>query len=318
MAALFERGNDAVKINAPTDLDFHITDHGSDWLWAAFSLFAFCALLSIAFTLPKPKAERPFNHTTSFALIVISITYFTLASNLGWTDIRSEFNNITTSSQSVHPGVRQIFYARYVGWFLAFPAFLLNFAVFASVNWSITLFTIACQEVTVITLLIGSLISSSYKWGYFTFAAVSYLLVAYNLLFSFRRAAADSGIATKGAVLSVSYVLILLLYPVAWGLSEGGNVIQPDSEAVFYGVLDVAIFAVIGTGFLLASHGADFFERAIAGTESPFFHKNNTNQPTSPVAATKEAHLERHSGETATEHAQVSQHAAHQVAQESV
>lgn len=29
-----------------------------------------------------------------------------------------------------------------------------------------------------------------------------------------------------------------LLYPVAWGLCEGGNVIAPDSEAVFYGILD--------------------------------------------------------------------------------
>lgn len=30
-----------------------------------------------------------------------------------------------------------------------------------------------------------------------------------------------------------------LLYPIAWGVCEGGNVIPPDSEAVFYGVLDV-------------------------------------------------------------------------------
>lgn len=29
------------------------------------------------------------------------------------------------------------------------------------------------------------------------------------------------------------------LYPIAWGLSEGGNVIPSDSEAIFYGVLDL-------------------------------------------------------------------------------
>lgn len=29
------------------------------------------------------------------------------------------------------------------------------------------------------------------------------------------------------------------LYPIAWGLADGGNVISPDSEMVFYGVLDV-------------------------------------------------------------------------------
>lgn len=33
-------------------------------------------------------------------------------------------------------------------------------------------------------------------------------------------------------------LFLWLLYPVAWGCCEGGNVISPDSEAVFYGVLD--------------------------------------------------------------------------------
>lgn len=29
-----------------------------------------------------------------------------------------------------------------------------------------------------------------------------------------------------------------ILYPIAWGLCEGGNIISPDSEAIFYGILD--------------------------------------------------------------------------------
>lgn len=33
-------------------------------------------------------------------------------------------------------------------------------------------------------------------------------------------------------------LFLWMLYPVCWGLCEGGNVISPDSEAVFYGVLD--------------------------------------------------------------------------------
>jgi hypothetical protein len=30
-----------------------------------------------------------------------------------------------------------------------------------------------------------------------------------------------------------------LLYPIAWGLADGGNVITADSEMIFYGILDV-------------------------------------------------------------------------------
>ena len=33
-------------------------------------------------------------------------------------------------------------------------------------------------------------------------------------------------------------LFIWMLYPIAWGLSEGGNVITPNDEAVFYGCLD--------------------------------------------------------------------------------
>ena len=33
-------------------------------------------------------------------------------------------------------------------------------------------------------------------------------------------------------------LVVWTCYPIAWGVAEGGNVISPDSEAVFYGVLD--------------------------------------------------------------------------------
>lgn len=38
----------------------------------------------------------------------------------------------------------------------------------------------------------------------------------------------------------------MLVTPIAWGLSEGGNVIHPDSEPIFYGVLDIFAKVVFG------------------------------------------------------------------------
>jgi len=43
--------------------------------------------------------------------------------------------------------------------------------------------------------------------------------------------------------------VLWILYPIAWGVCEGGNVISPDSEAAFYGTLD--FLAKIGFGCLL-------------------------------------------------------------------
>lgn len=45
------------------------------------------------------------------------------------------------------------------------------------------------------------------------------------------------------------------LYPVAWGLCEGGNVISADSEAAFYGVLDVLAKPVFGALLLFGHKG---------------------------------------------------------------
>ena len=47
-------------------------------------------------------------------------------------------------------------------------------------------------------------------------------------------------------------------------MSEGGNVIQPDSEAVFYGILDLITFGLMPTILI-------FF--AIKGCDEEFFSK---------------------------------------------
>ena len=48
-------------------------------------------------------------------------------------------------------------------------------------------------------------------------------------------------------------IFLWFLYPIAWGISEGGNVIAPDSEAVFYGILDLLAKPVFGA-LLLWGH----------------------------------------------------------------
>jgi bacteriorhodopsin len=48
-------------------------------------------------------------------------------------------------------------------------------------------------------------------------------------------------------------LFVWLCYPIAWGVSEGANLIAPDSEAVFYGVLDFLAKPVFSVA-LIAGH----------------------------------------------------------------
>jgi len=52
-------------------------------------------------------------------------------------------------------------------------------------------------------------------------------------------------------------LFLWFLYPSSWGLSEGGNVISPDSEAAFYGALDVCAKPIFGALLLWGHRNID-------------------------------------------------------------
>ncbi|KZT61927.1 family A G protein-coupled receptor-like protein [Calocera cornea HHB12733] len=56
-----------------------------------------------------------------------------------------------------------------------------------------------------------------------------------------------------------------LLYPIAWGLSDGGNVIHPDSKMVFYGVLDILAKPVFIFIHLLSLRALDMSRFCLTG-----------------------------------------------------
>ncbi|CCD25470.1 opsin family protein NDAI_0F01510 [Naumovozyma dairenensis CBS 421] len=255
-------GNHAIRSNPAKDIDFHLTAQGSDWLWAAFSIFGCFLVVYLAlFFIAEMKGSTLSRYTVGAALLISLFeffAYFTYASNLGWTGIQAEFNHIHVdpSITGETPGVRQIFYSKYVSLFLSWPALLFLIEL---TNISITeenkvddlsamelihslLLQMIATESWVVALLIGALIRSTYKWGYWVFGAVAMLIVQFV---QFKRQFITLRIRGVTAGMEMLTMCIVWLYFICWGVSEGGNKIQPDSEAVFFGILDVCIFAIL-------------------------------------------------------------------------
>lgn len=97
------------------------------------------------------------------------------------------------------------------------------------------------------------------QWGYFTFGCAALFWVVWTLVWTGRKHA-----AAIGADVSRTYIIVgtwtaflWFLYPIAWGLSEGGNVIAPDSEAVFYGILDILAKPVFGALLIWGHRGIE-------------------------------------------------------------
>lgn len=173
---------------------------------------------------------------------------------------------------------------RYIDWFITTPLLLLDLALTAALPWPTILFLILTDEVMIVTGLVGALVKSSYKvsirnflacfepsptshplsqhfsfsfkflvlipcqWGYFAFGCAALCYVLYILTWEGRKHANALGQDVGKVFLYCGALTSILwtLYPIAWGVCEGGNIIAPDSEAVFYGILDLFAKPVFG------------------------------------------------------------------------
>ncbi|CCF56655.1 hypothetical protein KAFR_0B03580 [Kazachstania africana CBS 2517] len=258
----FQRaGNHALNANPPTGLDMHLTKRGSDWLWAVFSVFGVLLVIyTILFFVAELKNAKRMTRYALAAPFIITLFeffgYFIYASNLGWTGIQAEFNNVKVdpSITGEHPGVRQIFYAKYIAWFLSWPSllYLIELVGISTTSESndisamdlihSLLVQIIGTEFWIVSLLIGALMHSSYKWGPFVFGVVTMLIMQFLFI---KRQIFDLKVRGFTACMYITANIVVWLYFICWGLADAGNKIQNDGEAVFYGVLDICLFVVL-------------------------------------------------------------------------
>lgn len=265
MPSLFKR-NDALDSN---DIDVHgqvadidLADHGSYTYYGFAALFALATLLFLGWSMTRPRSQRIFYYIMAAINAVAFISYFTMGSNLGWAGIDVQF---IRDDDEVGGLTRQIFWVRYVEWFITSTLILLALLLSARAPRPHILWLIFLDWVMVICGLVAALTHSGYKWAYFTFAALAMLYILYNLLFDAKKHArflgADIG---KAYTTCSSYIaLIWLLYPIAFGVCEGGNVISPDSEAIFYSILDFFSKIVFGLLFLSAHKAIDPYRQGL-------------------------------------------------------
>ncbi|OSC98327.1 family A G protein-coupled receptor-like protein [Trametes coccinea BRFM310] len=224
-------GNDALNSNPP-NATYNLSTHGSDWLWAVFSLFGLSLLIVAAWTFTRPRGTRLFHQVAIVVLTTGALSYFSMASDLGATPIPVEFRG---------DGTRQIWYVRYIQWFISFPLLLLMLLLATGVTLSDIFTTIFMALVLVVTGLIAALVPSTYKWGYYTFGLLALFYIWSVLLHQGPRTTFAAGPTFKpGYSMGAGYLsFLLLLYPIAWALTEGANVITVTSEMIWFGILDI-------------------------------------------------------------------------------
>ncbi|KAF1948566.1 family A G protein-coupled receptor-like protein [Byssothecium circinans] len=246
---MFERRNNAPATNGYTvngaTADIAITPRGSSWYFAVCAVMAVAGFAFIGLAQRKPRRHRLFHYLTAAVVFVAAIAYFSMGSNLGFTPIAVEY---ARRNPKVRGQFREIFYVRYIDWFITTPLLLADLMLTAGMPWPTIFFVVLVDEIMIVSGLVGALVRSIYKWGYFAFGCFALMYIVYHLAWESRRNASRYGTDVGRVFLMTGSLTALLwiLYPVAWGLCEGGNVLAPDSEAIFYGVLDLLAKPVFG------------------------------------------------------------------------
>ncbi|KAK5163593.1 uncharacterized protein LTR77_010542 [Saxophila tyrrhenica] len=245
--------NNALDVNDNTQNNKHveiaITVWGSDWYYTVCAVMGATALTIIAMSYKKPRTDRIFFYMCAAICTTASIAYFAMGSNLGWTPIDVEWVRMVAGGEGRN---REIFYVRYIDWFITTPLLLMDLTLTAGLPWPTVLWVLFLDVGMVVTGLVGALVKSRYKWGFFAFGCACMFGVFWELAFVGRRNAKRLGddvhrVYVRCGVLTL---VIWLLYPVAWGVCEGGNVISPNYEAIFYGILDVIAKPVFSLALL--------------------------------------------------------------------
>ncbi|KAK1809358.1 hypothetical protein LTR12_016272 [Friedmanniomyces endolithicus] len=227
----FAYANNALDVNTNTQnnktVQIAITTWGSDFYYSIMSVMGTTAIGILAASAMKPRSDRVFFYMSAALCFVACIAYFAMGSNLGWTPIDVEW---VRGTNGVRGANREIFYARYIDWYKWGNAS----------QWD----RIRYHELMLLL-------------GFYTFGCVAMFGVFYQLAVVGRASAKRLGrdVHRVFLICGVLTLFVWLLYPIAWGLCEGGNVISPNDEAVFYGCLDFMAKPVFSIALIIGHWG---------------------------------------------------------------
>ncbi|KAK0732621.1 hypothetical protein B0T21DRAFT_291618 [Apiosordaria backusii] len=279
--------NDAWRTHPPSGNQY-LSDNGSNWLFAVTALFGVTTLALFAHKFRARSGERFFHYLFIIAAFVGLVTYYAQACDLGW-DLIRQANQLDRSGP-----LRQIFWPKYVFWVVAFPAVVVALGVLSGVSWATILFNVFLTWIWQLSYLAAAYTPSNYKWGFFAWGLLAHLFLAYSTLGHSLKNATRVGVRSDYTKLAGYANLLWLIYPIAWGLSDGGNVIGVTASFIWFGILDLLLVIGFAAFTIFLSRRWDYGRLNIAFTQygrvpvhaGNYPEKNTANAAVAPSART--------------------------------
>ncbi|GAA6051587.1 hypothetical protein JCM3770_003485 [Rhodotorula araucariae] len=255
----------SIQVN-PVTSNIGLSPQGSNYLWSLFGVFSIALIILGFLTHARPKRHRAFHYIGMAILAVTAVQYAAQASNLGYASVPVEW--IRSGSRGENqilagapiPPTRSIFYSKWVGYAITMPLIMLLVVLSTGFTLSRIFIVLFFTLLWVVCYLIGALIPTRYKWAFYTFGTVSLLYILWSILLPGRRSSKtlgrDHDFGYFGHAIALTF--FFLLYPIVWGLSEGGNLLRVASEMFWYGAIDFLLKVAWLYSFLFAIEDVDY------------------------------------------------------------
>ena len=166
----------------------------------------------------RVKSRRLFHVITTLITIIAAISYFGMATRQGvsWHHIKQveHHRHVPNTTKDIY---RQVYWARYVDWSLTTPLLLLDLTLLAGLNGAHILMAIVADVIMILTGLFAAFGSDSnpQKWGWYTIACISYLVIIWHLFVNGRvtAQAKSSNVGKFYAAISGYTILVWTAYP---------------------------------------------------------------------------------------------------------
>lgn len=250
MDPLLRRDNDALRVHPPQGAH-QLTTNGSNWLWAVTAAMLLSYLVFFVLSMRPRHGERIFHYVFAAALLTGALVYYAQASDLGWRVI-SQANN-----EASFP-TRQVFYAKYILWVVAFPAAIIALGLLSTVSWASIAYNVFLAWIWIISYLVAAFTPSNYKWGFFAIGTVAWLALAFGTFTDGRKAAGRSGVGRDFLMLAGWTNFLWLNYVIAFAISDGANRIGVTQMFIYFGILDILFIPGLAIATLVLSRRWDY------------------------------------------------------------
>jgi len=167
-----------------------------------------------------PTSKRVFHIITTLIAIIGTLSYFSMATGhtgnyFSCTSVRDEHGH--GIPDTFHEVCRQVYWARYVDWALTTPLLLLELCLLAGIDGAHTLMAILANVIMLLSGLFSAMShhGTAQKWGWFSIAVVSYLVVIWHVALhgSHMVRAKGSSVAKLFGSLALFLLVLWTAYP---------------------------------------------------------------------------------------------------------